>query len=322
MDRFEYVNATSVAEALAQIGEGRILKAGGIDLLDRMKEGLSSPKRIVNLRTIGALEGITIGDAGVTIGPLTTLAAVASHKDLRNRYGAIADAALMAATPQIRNMATAGGNLLQRPRCWYFRNGDTNCLRKGGDGCLAQSGANRYHAIFGNDVCGMVHPSALAVPLTAFDAVVELTSAKATRKTPVATFYLTPDVDPTREADLKPDEILTAIRVPQLRPGTRSAYLKQKERESADWPLADVAVVLEMPNGVVQRAAIVLGAVAAKPWRSTAAEAELKGKRINEDVARRAAAAAVRGAKPLAGNAYKVAVVETIVRRAILEAAS
>ena len=322
MDRFEYVNATSVAEALSQLGEGRAFKAGGIDLLDRMKEGLSAPKRIVNLRTIAALDGIAIGEDGADIGPLTTLAAVASHDELRKRYAAVADAALMAATPQIRNMATAGGNLLQRPRCWYFRNGDTNCLRKGGDGCFAQTGANRYHAIFGNDICAMVHPSALAVPLTAFDAVVELTGAKAKRKTPISAFYLAPDVDPTREAELRPDEILTAIHLPPLRPGTRSAYVKQKERESADWPLADVAVVVEMRDGVVQQTAIVLGAVAAKPWRATGAEAELKGKRIDEALARRAAAAAVQGAKPLAGNAYKIAVVETIVRRAILEAAS
>jgi xanthine dehydrogenase YagS FAD-binding subunit len=218
-------------------------------------------------------------------------------------------------------MATAGGNLLQRPRCWYFRNGDVKCLRKGGDGCYAQNGVNRYHALFGNDICAMVHPSALAVPLTAFEAMLDLTSSKGTRQVPISRFYLTPDTDPTREADIRPDEILTAIRIP-IRTGIRSAYFKQKEKASADWPLADVAVVLETKDGIVQRASIVLGAVAPKPWRSTAAEAEVAGKRVSESVARRAAAAAVAGAKPLAGNGYKVAVVETIVRRTIMEAAS
>lgn len=322
MDRFEYVNATSVAEALAQLGDGREAKAGGVDLLDRMKEGLSSPKRIVNLRTIPGLDGVDIDTAGLRIGPLVTLAALAAHKPLREHYRAISDAALTAATPQIRNMATAGGNLLQRPRCWYFRNHDFECLRKGGSSCFAQDGANRYHAIFGNDICAMVYPSALAVPLTAFNAVLDLTSASGVRQVPISAFFVTPETDPTRETDLRPNELLTAIRVPAPRPGTRSAYFKQKEKESADWSLADVAVVLEISDGVARRASVVLGAVAAKPWRSTAVEQELTGRRVTDAVARRAAAAAVTNAKPLAGNGYKVAVLETIIRRTILEAAS
>ncbi len=322
MDRFEYVSATTVAEALAQLGEGRQVKAGGIDLLDRMKEGLSSPKRIVNIRTISELDGVEIDASGLTIGPTTTLATVAAHEPLRDSYRAIADAARAAATPQIRNVATAGGNLLQRPRCWYFRERDFDCLRKGGQGCFAQDGANRYHAIFGNDLCAMVHPSDLAVPLTAFDAVLDLTSAKGTRKVPISTFYVGPETDPTRETDLHRDELLTAIRVPAPPPGTRSAYFKQKEKESADWPLAGVAVALQISSGVVQRASVVLGAVAATPWRSKPAEAALTGRAIDEAAARRAAAAAVADAKPLAWNGYKVAVLETIIRRTILEAAS
>lgn len=322
MDRFEYVNATSVAEALAQLGDGREAKAGGVDLLDRMKEGLSSPKRIVNLRTIPGLDGVDIDAAGLRVGPLVTLAALAAHTPLRLHYRAISDAALTAATPQIRNMATAGGNLLQRPRCWYFRNRDVDCLRKGGSSCFAQDGANRYHAIFGNDICAMVCPSALAVPLTAFDAVLDLTSASGVRQVPISAFFVTPETDPTHETDLRPNELLTAIRVPAPRPGTRSAYFKQKEKESADWPLADVAVVLEISDGVTRRASVVLGAVAAKPWPSTAAEQELTGRRVTDAIARRAAAAAVAKAKPLAGNGYKVALLETIIRRTILEAAS
>ncbi len=220
MDRFEYVSATTVAEALAQLGEGREVKAGGIDLLDRMKEGLSSPKRIVNIRTISELDGVEIDASGLTIGAATTLATVAAHKPLRDSYRAIADAARAAATPQIRNVATAGGNLLQRPRCWYFRERDFDCLRKGGQGCFAQDGANRYHAIFGNDLCAMVHPSDLAVPLTAFDAVLDMTSAKGTRKVPISTFYVRPETDPTRETDLHRDELLTA----HPRPGTAARH--------------------------------------------------------------------------------------------------
>lgn len=322
MDRFEYVSPRTVADALAQLGEGRVAKAGGIDVLDRMKEGLLSPKRIVNLREVSELHGLELEPAGLRIGPLTTLATLATHEAVREKYRAISDAARLAATPQIRNSATAGGNLLQRPRCWYFRERDFECLRKGREQCFAQDGANRYHALFANDICAMVHPSALAVPLTALDAVLELTSAKGTRKVPISAFYVRPDVDPTRETDLHPDELLTAIRVPQPKPGTRSAYHKQKEKESNDWPLADVAVALQLSSGTVQRASIVLGAVAPVPWRVKAAEDELTGRAVDENAAHRAAKAAVAGAKPLAGNAYKVAILETIIRRTILEAAS
>jgi xanthine dehydrogenase YagS FAD-binding subunit len=322
MERFEYVNATSVTQALEQAGEGRAFKAGGLDLLDRMKEGTLRPSRLVNLRGIAALEGIRDEPEGLAIGPLTTLSRLAEDAVVRQRYPALAAAALGAATPQIRNLATAGGNLLQRPRCWYFRQAEFQCLRKTGSDCFAQDGQNAYHAVFANDVCAMAHPSALAVPLTAYGAVLELTSLRGTRLVPIGEFFVAPSVDATREHQLRDDELVTAIRLPRLHEGTRSAYRKQKERGGSDWPLAEVAVVLRMNDGVVREARIVFGAAAPVPWRAMAAERIVEGQRVNEGVARRAAAAAVAPATPLGRNAWKVPVLEAILRRTILEVAS
>jgi len=318
--RFEWTNVRSVQDALAQLDENAVLKAGGVDLIDRLKEGLDSPSRLVNIRTISGLDYIKEDSGWLRIGPLVTLATIADHPMIRERYTALADAALHAATPQIRNMATIGGNLLQRPRCWYFRSDQFHCLRKGGDRCFAQDGENDYHAIFDNQVCAIVHPSAAACALTAFDAKLEIQGKKGVRETALDGFFLSPEQDITREHSLAPDEILTEIRVPIPLPGTRSAYTKVAQKESFDWPLAEVAVVLEQRGDVVSKASIVMGAAAPIPWRAKAAEAALAGKRLNEDNARAAAKAAIGGATPLSENAYKLPIFETVVRRTILAA--
>ena len=318
--RFEWTNVRSVQDALAQLDENAVLKAGGVDLIDRLKEGLDSPSRLVNIRTISGLDYIKEDSGWLRIGPLVTLATIADHPMIRERYTALADAALHAATPQIRNMATIGGNLLQRPRCCYFRSEQFHCLRKGGDRCFAQDGENDYHAIFDNQVCAIVHPSAAACALTAFDAKLEIQGKKGVRETALDGFFLSPEQDITREHSLAPDEILTEIRVPIPLPGTRSAYTKVAQKESFDWPLAEVAVVLERRGDVVSKASIVMGAAAPIPWRAKAAEAALAGKRLNEDNARAAAKAAIGGATPLSENAYKLPIFETVVRRTILAA--
>jgi xanthine dehydrogenase YagS FAD-binding subunit len=260
-------------------------------------------------------------DSGwLRIGPLVTLATLADHPLVRQRYVALGDAALRAATPHIRNMATIGGNLLQRPRCWYFRNEQFHCLRKGGDRCFAQDGENEYHAIFDNKVCAIVHPSAAACALTAFGAKLKIESRRGTREAALEDFFVRPEQDVTREHSLAPDEILTEIRVPAPSANARSAYMKIAQKESFDWPLAEVAVVLDQRGGVVNRASIVLGAAAPIPWRAKAAEAALTGKSLNEETARRAAKAAVDGATPLSDNGYKLPIFEVAVRRTILAA--
>jgi xanthine dehydrogenase YagS FAD-binding subunit len=301
-----------------------ILKAGGIDLLDLMKEGLLTPSRIVNLRTLPGLDGIVEdSDGRVRIGANVTLAQLAEDALVRARHRALADAARVSASPQIRAVATLGGNLLQRPRCWYFRSAQHHCARKGGDACFAFAGENQHHAIFAHSGCAIVHPSTSATALVALDAGIELVRAGGEKRTVrLEDFFLLPDADLHRENDLKPGEILTAILIPPQAEGTRSAHLKQGEKEAFDWPIADVAAVIETgPDGTCRRASIVLGAAAPVPFRARQAEAALAGKPLTDEVVRSAARAALAGAAPLSKNAYKLPIFETLVRRAVLAAA-
>ncbi|HEX8176374.1 MAG TPA: FAD binding domain-containing protein [Pyrinomonadaceae bacterium] len=322
MNRFEWTDAATVKEAVAQLNGRAVVKAGGVDLLDRLKEGLEAPERLVNIRNIRGLDRIEENRNGLSIGPLVTLTRLSEDRLLLERYRALALAAGRAATPQIRNMATVGGNLLQRPRCWYFRQEEFHCGRKGGERCFALDGENQYHAIFDNQLCAIVHPSALAVPLMALGARVVLTSSKGTREVELERFFLTPEQNILRENVIAPDELITEVKVPPSQPSTRSFYIKQGEKESFDWPVADVAVVLQTKGNVCQKASIVLGAAAPVPWRAKSAENSLAGKIVNEQSAREAARLCMEGATPLAQNAYKLPVFEAIVRRAILKTVS
>lgn len=322
MNKFEWTNARSITEAVAQLNGTATIKAGGIDLVDRLKENLDAPSRLINIRSIAGLDGIREETGqGLSVGPLVTLASLDASKVVRARYTALADAAGHAATPQIRNVATAGGNLLQRPRCWYFRQEEFHCRKKGGERCFAQDGENQYHAVFGNDVCAIVHPSALATALVALGARVVLMGKKGRREVELEKFFITPEENVGRENSIGPDELITEIRVPQLPARSRSVYLKQGEKESFDWPVADVAVVINFgAGGRCERASIVLGAAAPVPLRAAEAEAALAGRAINEESARAAARAAMKGATPLSENGYKVPIFETLVRRAVLAA--
>ena len=279
---------------------------------------------MTSLRQVPGLDGVAATpDGGVAIGAMVTLAKVAADPLLRQRYPALADAAGDSASPQIRNVATIGGNLLQRPRCWYFRAAEHRCLRKGGGHCFAITGENQYHAIFDNRFCAIVHPSTAATALVALGASVALTDADGgERRVALEDFFVGPDNDVQRENDLKPGEILTSILLPSAQ-GLRMAHLKLAQKESFDWPLADVAVALELaPDGVCRRASIVLGAAAPTPHRAQAAEVALTGKAIGDASRARAAAhASIEGATPLSKNAYKLPMFETLVRRAILQAA-
>lgn len=299
-----------------------ILKAGGIDLLDLMKENLLAPARLVNLKAIPGLEDIVSeADGGLRIGSMVTLARLGEHPEVRSRYPALADAARGAASPQIRNVATLGGNLLQRPRCWYFRAQEYRCLRKGGEHCFAISGENQYHAIFANRPCAIVHASTAATALVALGAAAELADAHgAVQRLPLEEFFVSSQRDPQRENVLQAGQIMTAIRLPPLPAGTRMAHLKQGERDSFDWPLADVAVVLELADGLCRRAAVILGAAAPVPHRAKAAEQALLGKAITEQIALQAGQAALEGATPLGKNSYKLPLFEAMVRRALARA--
>jgi len=340
MNRFAWLGARTISEAAAAAsttvadamtasgdvpgrGETSVVKAGGIDLLDLLKENLLAPGRVVSLTEIPGLDAIVEEEGGgLRIGAMVSLAKLADHPLLRQHCLALADAVRGSASPQIRNVATLGGNLLQRPRCWYLRAAEYHCLRKGGGHCFAISGENQYHAIFDNQPCAIVHPSTAATALVALGATVELSNAAgALRRVLLEDFFVPPQSDVQRENDLRPQEILTAILLPKLPASLRMAHLKQGEKDSFDWPLADVAVVLDLdPEGGCQRAAVILGAAAPVPYRAKSAEAALLGKKIDENAAKQAAHAALDGATPLAKNAYKLPLFETLVRRAILKA--
>jgi xanthine dehydrogenase YagS FAD-binding subunit len=321
MQSFEYANPTTVQEATgllgAQWGQADVL-AGGTDLLSLMKENLHTPKRVVNIKNIKELEGIQKTDAGLRIGALVTMDELAHNADVKAAYKSLSDAAAGIASPQIRHMGTVGGDLCQRPRCWYFRQGMGLLGMKDGKS-LVQNGENQYHAIFGSGPAYFVSASSLGPALVALGAKVKLVSAAGAREVPMANFFVTPQNETTREIALKPNEILTEIIVPAG--AVRSATYEVRQKEALDWPMVAASVVLHMRGNTVASAKVVLGHVAPKPYQSAAAEKVLAGKTINAETAEAAGKAAVADATPLSQNAYKVTLARVAVKRALLEAA-
>ena len=341
MDAFEWQRATSAQDAAtrathttaeAMLGipgnaakpQATLVKAAGVDVLDLMKDGLISPERLIDISGLSELQGIREEtDGGFTIGALTTLAQLAAHPALQQHYAALAEAAGLAASPQIRNRATLAGNLLQRPRCWYLRSGAHHCVRKGGEHCFAYGGDNRYHAIFANqDGCAIVHPSTPATALLALQAQVQCVRANGDRRViALENLFVRPSQDPHREHVLGADELITAIKLPAPRPSARSAYVQLSEKASFDWPLAAVAAVLLMGDeGVCLQARVVLGAAAPVAWRVRQAEAILEGAPISRELANAAADAALATATPLSGNAYKIPLFRALIVRALQKA--
>jgi xanthine dehydrogenase YagS FAD-binding subunit len=322
MNSFVLADCTTVDAALLQLKDGAVVKAGGVDLLERMKNGTIQPSKLVNIRNISALRGIHETDQGLTIGALTTLAEISEHPAVRAKYQILSDACGHAATPHIRNMATVGGNLLQPVQCWYYRSADFQCLRKGKDLCFAFDGLNQYHAIMDYGTCPSVAPSSAAVALLALNAGIELTSAKKSKRTvALKDFYVQPDANPTKFSVIEPDELLTAVTIPKPAAGTRSAYQKYGEKESFDWAIADAGVVLEMDGNICRRAVITMGAASPVVRRSAEAETALAGKPITEETARAAGKAAMTNVQPLSMNQYKVEMFPVAIYRTILLAA-
>jgi xanthine dehydrogenase YagS FAD-binding subunit len=322
---FQYVNPANEREAVAALGteRNRILPiAGGMDLLGLMKDYIVSPERVVNLK---GLDGAITADGnrqtgGLRIGAAAKVAEVAEHAGIRKLYPALASAAEEVGTPQIRNMGTVGGNLMQRPRCWYFRNEEFHCLKKGGSRCFAVEGENQYHAIFGDGPCHIVHPSSLAVPLIAYGARVRVLGPAGAREIDLGEFYQLPNQNLYGETVLQPNEIVTHVMLPPAG-SQRSASYEVRVKQSHDWPLALASVHLVMDREVVKSARVVMGAVAPVPWRAPGAERVLTGRAVNEAVAIEAATAAVAGARAMSGNAHKIQIAKTAVKRAILKAA-
>jgi len=330
MKAFEWTNPATVNQAVemltvsssVDIDEAPRPIAGGQDLLTVMKDYTSRPTRLVNLKNIPGMNRITLNARGLTIGALVTLTELEEHAGVRKSYPGLAEAAHSIATPQIRNLGTVGGNLCQRPRCWYFRLEEVICLKKGGSECYAAGGENKYNAIIGGGPSYIVHPSDLAPMLLALGATVTVTGAAGRRVIPLDKFFTLPsEGDIRRENVLKNDDVITEIRVPASPLAAKSTYLKFKERESLDFALASAAVALRLAgNRTVRQARIVLGGVAPIPWRVPAAENFLVGKKLDPDVLAEAARIALAGAEPLEKNAYKVPLTQTLVRRALAKA--
>jgi len=325
VDSFEYASPTTVEQAIGLLdktwGQTEVL-AGGSDLLALMKDYVITPKRLVSLKGIKELEGIRFSaSTGLRLGALVTIDELAENAQVKQHYPMLHYAAEEVASPQIRHVGTVGGNLCQRPRCWYFRSGFGTLAKDEKGEPLVPTGDNRYHAILGNDgPAYYVHPSTLAPVYIALMGKVKIQGPKGAREVAADKFFVTPKSETERETVLQPGEIVTEVTLPS--PGSvKTAAYEVRHREVFDWPLASAAVALTLDGGRVKTARVVLGHVAPVPWISEEAAAALVGKTINEEVAAQAGSAAVAKAKPLSQNAYKVQLTRVAVKRAILQAA-
>ncbi|MBK8597388.1 MAG: xanthine dehydrogenase family protein subunit M [Holophagales bacterium] len=316
---FRYVRPRSVAEAVKVLSEpGARVHAGGTDLLGCLRDEVFDAKSVVSLSGLSDLKGISeTKDGGLRIGALVTLSEIAWHPGIAKGWPALAQGAAAAASPQLRNQGTLGGNLCQRPRCWYFR-GDFDCARKGGELCYAVEGENTYHAIFGGSGCFIVHPSDTASPLVALQATVRIAGPKGTRSLPVEKLFVLPAVDHTRETVLAPGEIVTEILLPPPLAGGKGLYRKVRARGAWDFALGGVALALSVKDGKVAAARVVLSGVAPVPWRVPEVEKLLVGHVLDAKRAAEAAELAVKGAEPMSGNDYKVPLVRGAVEEALL----
>lgn len=317
-DHTSVSSAREASDALARDGQGAMLIAGGADLLSLMKSDLVAPARLIDLKPARALRGIEKRpDGSVKIGALSTLADIERDAMLAKRLPILRQAVRDAATPQLRNVATAGGNLLQRTRCWYYR-GTYTCWQKGGETCFARDGQSKYHAIFEQSPCVSAHPSDLAPALIALDATIIIERGVDERVIPVADLLRPPTAERRREATLEADDVITAILIPQQPTGAHGAYVKMMDRHAWAYALVSAAAQIAVTEGAVSHARVVLGSVANIPYRLERVEAHIIGKPLTASLAAKAADLAITDAAPLRHNRYKVQLARELTRRALL----
>jgi xanthine dehydrogenase YagS FAD-binding subunit len=320
MRPYTYATASTPSQAVGLATNASAYLAGGTTLVDLMKLDVLGPSSVIDINAL-ALTGTTVDSAGLHIGALSRMSDVATDPNVTAAFPVIAQALVASASPQIRNMASIGGNLLQRTRCDYFRDVNTPCnKRQAGSGCPAQQGANRAHAILGTSTsCAATHPSDLAVALMALDAVLTVQSGTGTRQIALADFYQLPGSTPSIENTLKTGELITSVTVPPLAWATNSSYLKVRDRASYEFALASAAVAVRLSGNTISAARVAVGGVGTIPWRLPAVEAALAGKTASIATFTAAAANATTGARTLSQNAFKVTLVQRVIVRALSE---
>ena len=322
LPQFSYTRPDSLDDALAQLdGEGAVAHAGGSDLLGCLRDGVFDCAKVVSLSQLKALGGIAANGNGLRIGALTSVAEVASNPLIAERYTALAQAAAAVASPQLRNQGTIGGNICQRPRCWYFR-GEFHCLRKGGSTCYALVGENQYHCVLGGERCYIVHPSDTAAALVALAATAQIAGPNGTRTVALDEFFVLPRTNVQRENVLETGEIVTEIVLPRPASGYRSTYRKVRGRGAWDFALAGVALGVQFDGNRVRFARVVLSGAAPIPWRSREAETVIGGTSLDAATCANAANAAMRNAQPLSRNGYKVPLFRGVIEQELRAIAS
>lgn len=321
MEKFRYQIANSAQQAASLLSdrsyeETKII-AGGVDLVSELKENLIAPEMLISITDLDELNYIRSENGSTRIGASTRLIDIISDENTQSSHTALVEAASVVGSPQIRNVGTLGGNLCQRPRCWYYRGEFYKCLKKGGAICFSLTGRNKYNCILGGGPSYIVHPSDCAPALIALDATVRLQSPQEQRDMALEEFFTLPTEILLRENRLKPDEIVTEVEIPNH--SYKSTYIKFRERDGYDWALSAVAAALELDGKTCKKANIILGGVAPIPWRASQAEELITGKEITEELAAQAGEAAVDGAAPMTDNAYKVPLTKALVKQALLQ---
>lgn len=317
MHEFDYESEPSLSHALERISESRMVFAGGTDLLTRLKAGIDKPSVLVDIKATELDSNVSADGDGLVLGALCTLSDIENGDTIDGRYALLKDAAGQAATQQIRNRATIAGNLMQAPRCWYYRHPDVMCWRKGGEECPAREGQNQHHAVVDSGPCVAVHPSDLATCLVALDASVDLRSREGHRCEKMADFLVAPTPSHRKETTLKPDEVITAVRIPGLTAGTRSCYLKAMDRKTWAFALCGVGAVIHRQDSKVNEARLCLSGVANTPLRLAEVESLLTGREASVELVEEAALLATERLTPLSENGYKVELVRGLVRTAL-----
>jgi xanthine dehydrogenase YagS FAD-binding subunit len=325
MNNFKYLNPKDLKEASSQLGadwKTSLPFAGGTDILGLMKDSIESPKQLVNLKSLSKMDQIEYRSGkGLTIGAMATISEISENSDIISKYPILAQAAKEVASPQLRNIGTIGGNICQRPRCWYFR-GEFDCLRKGGDICYAVDGKNKFHCIVGGGPCFIVHPSDIAVALLALKAKLTIFSNGKTKQVSVDKFFVLPEEDVTRENSLKPDEIVVDVQIPDLKSNVVSTYHKMKERGAWDFAVVSVGVVAEKSGDTIKNGRITLGGVAPVPWLEKKASDNLKNFKVTEDNLSELTNSVLVDAEPLEMNEFKLYLAKNMIKKVLRELAA